>query len=86
MRASDLLVPIRRLHERIRDSVVAAFERSDLEEMSSVAKDQEGDTLYAVDRVSESVILEFFEEVVSSSARRRRGSSRGGPTPAPCWR
>jgi fructose-1,6-bisphosphatase/inositol monophosphatase family enzyme len=63
MRASDLLDPVRRLHERIRDSVVEALERSSLEEMSRVTKDEEGDTLYAVDRVSEAVILEFFEEL-----------------------
>jgi len=49
MRAADLLEPIRRLHERIRESVVAAQERADLEEMSRVAKDGDGDTLYAVD-------------------------------------
>jgi fructose-1,6-bisphosphatase/inositol monophosphatase family enzyme len=63
MRASDFLGPIRRLHDRIRSSVVEALERSSLEEMSRVTKDREGDTLYAVDRVSESVILEFFEEL-----------------------
>jgi fructose-1,6-bisphosphatase/inositol monophosphatase family enzyme len=63
MRASDFLGPIRRLHDRIRSSVVEALERSGLEEMSRVTKDREGDTLYAVDRVSESVILEFFEEL-----------------------
>ena len=63
MRPADLLEPIRRLHERIRDSVVAAQERADLEEMSRVAQDGEGDTLYAVDRVSESVILDFFSEL-----------------------
>ncbi len=63
MRAADLLEPIRRLHERIRESVVAAQERADLEEMSRVAKDGDGDTLYAVDRVSESVIVDFFSEL-----------------------
>jgi fructose-1,6-bisphosphatase/inositol monophosphatase family enzyme len=63
MRAAELLEPIRRLHERIRDSVVSALERSDLEEMSRVAKDRDGDTLYAVDRVSEKGILDFFSEL-----------------------
>ncbi len=63
MRAAELLEPIRRLHERIRDSVVSALERSDLEEMSKVAKDGDGDTLYAVDRVSEEDILDFFSEL-----------------------
>jgi fructose-1,6-bisphosphatase/inositol monophosphatase family enzyme len=54
------LEPIRRLHEQIRDAVVAAFEREALEELSSVASDAEGDTLYAIDRVGESVLLDFF--------------------------
>ena len=60
MRAADLLQPIRRLHERIRDSVVSALERSSLEQMSRVAKDGDGDTLYAIDRVSEEEILDYF--------------------------
>jgi fructose-1,6-bisphosphatase/inositol monophosphatase family enzyme len=63
MRAAELLEPIRRLHEQIRDSVVSALERSDLEELSRVAKDGEGDTIYAVDRVSEEGILDFFSEL-----------------------
>jgi fructose-1,6-bisphosphatase/inositol monophosphatase family enzyme len=63
MRATELLEPIRRLHEQIRDSVVSALERSDLEELSRVAKDGEGDTIYAVDRVSEEGILDFFSEL-----------------------
>lgn len=63
MSAAELLEPIRRLHERIRDSVVSALERSDLEEMSRVAKDGDGDTIYAVDRVSEAVIRDFFSEL-----------------------
>ena len=60
MKAVDLLEPLRRLHERIRDSVVSAQERHDLEAMSKVERDDFGDTLYAVDRVSETVILDFF--------------------------
>ncbi|MGH9319317.1 MAG: inositol monophosphatase [Vicinamibacteria bacterium] len=63
MKASDFLEPIRRLHEEIRDAVVEACERSALDEMSRVVKEQEGDTLYAVDRVSESVLLDFFHRM-----------------------
>jgi fructose-1,6-bisphosphatase/inositol monophosphatase family enzyme len=58
-----LLDPIRRLHERIRDRVVAAFEREALEDLSSVASDAEGDTLYAVDRVGESLLLDGLREI-----------------------
>jgi len=63
MKAADLLEPIRRLHQRIRDSVVSSMESSDLEDLSRVVKEADGDTIYAVDRVSESVILDFFSEV-----------------------
>ncbi len=60
MKAVELLEPIRRLHAQIRDSVVSAHERFDLDEMSKVVRDAEGDTVYAVDRVSETAILDFF--------------------------
>src|SRR3990172_12187882 len=63
MNVSYFLDPMRRLHARIRDSVVAACERSELAEMSKVARDEGGDTLYAVDRVSESEILGFFRDL-----------------------
>ena len=52
--AADLLGPIRRIHERVRDEVVAQCERAALEELSDVADDEsQGDTIYAIDRVSE---------------------------------
>jgi fructose-1,6-bisphosphatase/inositol monophosphatase family enzyme len=63
MRAKDLLDPIRTLHARIRDFVVSALERTDLERMAAVCRDEEGDTLYAIDRVSEAEILGFFREL-----------------------
>ncbi|HSF20036.1 MAG TPA: inositol monophosphatase [Vicinamibacteria bacterium] len=61
MKLVDLLDPIRELHAQIREAVVAAFARRELEELSSVARDEEGDTLYAIDRVGESVLRDFFE-------------------------
>jgi fructose-1,6-bisphosphatase/inositol monophosphatase family enzyme len=63
MNAAELLEPVRRLHRRIRDSVVSSLARSDIEDLSRVAKDGEGDTIYAVDRVSEAGILDFFSEL-----------------------
>lgn len=61
----SLLSPIRRLHEQIRAAVVAACERAALEELSEIAEDSEGDTIYAVDRVSEALLIEFFEHEVA---------------------
>ncbi|MGA7894575.1 MAG: hypothetical protein WCA49_15250 [Candidatus Sulfotelmatobacter sp.] len=65
--AHPLVAPIRKLHAQIRDAVVAACERSSTEAMSGIAQEQEGDTIYAIDRVSEELIVEFFErEAVAS--------------------
>jgi fructose-1,6-bisphosphatase/inositol monophosphatase family enzyme len=60
-----LLEPIRELHERIRDAVVQACEAAALEEMASVDHESEADTIYAVDRVSEEVLVDFFEQEVA---------------------
>ncbi len=60
-----MLEPIRELHTQVRDSVVAACERSAIEALASVAKEEEGDTIYAVDRISEELLVEFFEREVA---------------------
>ncbi len=64
-KAEELLVPIRRIHERIRDGVVEAFHRTDSEELSAIAKEAEGDTLYAVDRVGEELLVELFDREIA---------------------
>ncbi len=67
--AGALLAPLRRLHERVRDGVVAACEQSALEDLARVDDDSsEGDTIYAVDRVSEELLLEFFEREIAPHA------------------
>jgi fructose-1,6-bisphosphatase/inositol monophosphatase family enzyme len=60
-----LLEPIRRLHERIRAAVVEACESAALEDLSRVVKEEEGDTIFAVDRVSEELLVEFFEHEIA---------------------
>ena len=60
-----LLGPIRDLHERIRASVVAACERETSEGLAKVVKEEEGDTIFAVDRVSEELLVDFFEREVA---------------------
>ena len=63
----SILAPIRRLHERVRDQVVEASEQLTLDQLSKVADDSdEGDTIYAVDRVSEDLLVEIFEQEVAS--------------------
>ena len=62
----SMLEPLRRLHERVRDSVIAACERSALEELSRVDDDIDaGDTIYAIDRVGEDVLVELFEAEIA---------------------
>jgi fructose-1,6-bisphosphatase/inositol monophosphatase family enzyme len=65
----DLLEPIRRIHERVRDAVVAECERAELDQLAAVSDDESpGDTIYAVDRVSEDVLIELFEKELASLA------------------
>jgi len=54
---------IRRLHERLRERVVAACEQAAVEELAQVDREGEEDTLYAVDRVGEEELLSFFAEL-----------------------
>ncbi|HEX3146091.1 MAG TPA: hypothetical protein VHQ64_19105 [Pyrinomonadaceae bacterium] len=56
-----LLAPIRKLHERIRQTVVQACEGASVDDLSRVAADEAGDTIFAVDRVSEEVLVTFCE-------------------------
>jgi fructose-1,6-bisphosphatase/inositol monophosphatase family enzyme len=64
-----LLAPLRRLHERVRDAVLAACEQSALEDLARVEDDvSQGDTIYAVDRVSEELLIELFENEIAPVA------------------
>ena len=65
---NELLEPLKRLHEIIRDKVVADCERLAIESLSSIAREEEGDTIYAVDRISEDLFLEFFEREIAPSS------------------
>lgn len=56
-----LLPPLLRLHGRIREQVLAAFLRQPQEELTAVEEDTPGDTIYAVDRISEDLIVEGLE-------------------------
>lgn len=62
----DFLPPIRRLHEEIRDKIVAACEKSSLNELAEIAREEAGDTIYAIDRVSEALLIDFFTHEIAS--------------------
>ncbi len=64
-----LLGPLRRLHERVRDAVIYACEQASLETLAGVDDDtSEGDTIYAVDRISENALVGLFEREIASFA------------------
>jgi fructose-1,6-bisphosphatase/inositol monophosphatase family enzyme len=60
-----LIAPLRRIHEEIRDAVVLACEEAAADDLSRIAQEDEGegegDTIYAVDRVSEDRLLGLVE-------------------------
>jgi fructose-1,6-bisphosphatase/inositol monophosphatase family enzyme len=57
----SLFAPIKLLHERIRSHVVEACENASVEQLSTIVADGEGDTIFAVDRISEELLIDFFE-------------------------
>ena len=61
-----LLQHIRQLHAAIRTAVVTACEQASLETLSTIAEEGEGDTLYAIDRVSEAALIDFFSREVAA--------------------
>lgn len=62
----SLFAPIKKLHETIRARVVETCENSSLNQLSAIVADDEGDTIFAVDRVSEEILIEFFEREIAS--------------------
>jgi len=66
---ADLLGPLRRIHERVRNAVVAECERAELEQLAEVSDDEaQGDTIYAIDRVSEELLVELFAQDLANLA------------------
>ncbi len=62
-----LLDPIKRLHEQIREAVVAACEAAALAELARIDHEADSDTIYAIDRVSESLLVEFIEREIAAT-------------------
>lgn len=65
----DLLRPIRRIHERVRNVVLAECQKAELEQLAEISDDESpGDTIYAVDRVSEDLLVDLFEQELARFA------------------
>jgi hypothetical protein len=47
---------------------VAACERATSSDLARVVSEQEGDTIFAIDRVSEELLIDFFEREVAPLA------------------
>ena len=61
----EFLPILQHLHRQIRDAVVAACERSAVTDLAAIAKEEAGDTIYAIDKVSEEMLVEFFTKEVA---------------------
>ncbi len=56
-----LLGPVQALHRRIRRDVVRACEPAAVSKLAGVARDEEGDTIYAIDRVAEHALVDEID-------------------------
>jgi hypothetical protein len=63
--AASLLTDLRAIHAAIRDAVVAECEASALEQVAAPVAEEGGDTIFAIDRVSENVLLSHFEQLAT---------------------
>jgi fructose-1,6-bisphosphatase/inositol monophosphatase family enzyme len=61
-----LLAPIQALHRRIRRDVVRACEEAAVTALSGVAREEDGDTIYTIDRVAEHVLVEEIGRTMAS--------------------
>ena len=61
---SQIADSIEKLHEIIRDKVLSTCENSSLQQLSEVVHEGKGDTIYSIDRISEELIVEYFEAEV----------------------
>ena len=63
-----LLARIRSIHAAIRDAVVAACEQTAAETLAEPVAEEGGDTIFAIDRVSEHVLLDHFSSLAREHA------------------
>ena len=61
----SLFEPIKQLHETIRQRVIDACESASTEQLSAVVDDGDGDTIFAIDRISEETLIDFLEKEIA---------------------
>jgi hypothetical protein len=57
-----LLTPIRELHRKLRSLVLAACQQQTTEELAAVADDGDGDTIFAIDKIGEELLVHELGE------------------------
>lgn len=67
-RASQLLAPILELQAEIRDAVVLACEQEEGADLAKIVREEEGDTIYSIDRISEELLVSSFETKIAPLA------------------
>src|SRR6185436_11411841 len=65
--SESLLLPLKRLHEIIRQTVIDACERMSLESASAIAREAEGDTIYTIDYLTEDLLIDFCTREIASA-------------------
>jgi hypothetical protein len=61
-----LLGSIRAIHEEIRGAVISACESSRSSDLTRVLEDGVGDTVYSVDRISETILVDLIDTEIAS--------------------
>ena len=64
----SLLNLILALHGDVRDEIVAATERYGLDRMASIDRDDEGDTIYAIDVIGETIVTRIADALARERA------------------
>ena len=62
---SQLLPVLRKLHNRIRQAVLEATSSRAAEELSQIVADEGGDVVFAIDRVSEQVLIDYVSKEIA---------------------
>ncbi|HET8840940.1 MAG TPA: inositol monophosphatase [Ktedonobacteraceae bacterium] len=63
--SSMLLSRIRAIHAVIRDKIIQACEQMSVDQLTQVVGEQAGDTIFAIDRISEEVLLSHFAQLAN---------------------
>ena len=64
----EIVNRVARIQARIRDAVRESILKQSTEELSSVAAETSGDTIYSIDRVSEDLLVSLFAECFSDTS------------------